>query len=134
MARLGVPEEQRKFAMGQKIAAGAHGFYMHFEPAYMAEACAAIETIYQVIAGKMQNRTRDLLRPPSMAGPGVGEPELADQPLPGELPGGAVRFALAGNELFCAPRNLRGNVAKFSLPVHQLARGYIDPDKKSPHE
>lgn len=63
LARHRVPEEQRKFMAGHRIADGSHGVYIHFEPAYMKEAVDAIEMLFAMVASKIPRGFRSLLPP-----------------------------------------------------------------------
>lgn len=60
MAVNGVPEAQRKYLMGQKVAEGAHGFYMQFEPEYQREAAAVLEARYVRLQRLLDKRCREL--------------------------------------------------------------------------
>lgn len=75
LARHKVPEEQRKFMAGHRIADGSHGEYIHFEPAYLKEAVDAIEMLFAMVAPKLPRGFRSLV-PPAMVD------SLEEQPQP----------------------------------------------------
>lgn len=110
MARCGVPEEERKFMMGQKVAEGSHGFYMHFDPSYLLKAATAIEQLFQLIGARMTSGARKLLAE-SAATAVIEAPRitLSEQPLPEEMTGLSLRLLLAGNAFETSVAALRGN-------------------------
>lgn len=79
LARHGVPDEQRKFMAGHRIADGSHGDYIHFEPDYLKEAVEAIEALFRMVDSKLPPGGRRLVSPVALQEQGA---MLDNQPVP----------------------------------------------------